>query len=275
MNIITAVLYGIVQGLTEFLPISSSGHLSLLQNMFGTDIESSIAFTVLLHLGTLAAAIIAYHKDVWELIKGFFSLLKKLFTGHIKDGLTGGERVLVMLIIATLPLVVGAVLESKVEALSGMSWLIGIFLIFNGFMLWMSDKIAVGNRPLEKGNWRQALFVGLIQLIAVMPGISRSGSTITGGLFAGFSKKDAVRFSFLLSIPAILGANILKLPELIGEPSFSANALPYLCGVLAAALSGFAAIKLLQYISSAKKLSVFSVYCIAVGLAAIIYCVVA
>ena len=166
-------------------------------------------------------------------------------------------------------------LESKVEALSGMSWLIGIFLIFNGFMLWMSDKIAVGNRPLEKGNWRQALFVGLIQLIAVMPGISRSGSTITGGLFAGFSKKDAVRFSFLLSIPAILGANILKLPELIGDPSFSANALPYLCGVLAAALSGFAAIKLLQYISSAKKLSVFSVYCIAVGLAAIIYCVVA
>lgn len=275
MNIITAVLYGIVQGLTEFLPISSSGHLSLLQNIFGTDIESSIAFTVLLHLGTLAAVIIAYHKDVWELIKGFFSLLKKLFTGHIKDGLTGGERVLVMLIIATLPLVVGAVLESKVEALSGMSWLIGIFLIFNGFMLWMSDKIAVGNRPLEKGNWRQALFVGLIQLIAVMPGISRSGSTITGGLFAGFSKKDAVRFSFLLSIPAILGANILKLPELIGDPSFSANALPYLCGVLAAALSGFAAIKLLQYISSAKKLSVFSVYCIAVGLAAIIYCVAA
>ena len=275
MNIITAVLYGIVQGLTEFLPISSSGHLSLLQNIFGTDIESSIAFTVLLHLGTLAAVIIAYHKDVWELIKGFFSLLKKLFTGHIKDGLTGGERVLVMLIIATLPLAVGAVLESKVEALSGMSWLIGIFLIFNGFMLWMSDKIAVGNRPLEKGNWRQALFVGLIQLIAVMPGISRSGSTITGGLFAGFSKKDAVRFSFLLSIPAILGANILKLPELISDPSFSANALPYLCGVLAAALSGFAAIKLLQYISSAKKLSVFSVYCIAVGLAAIIYCVVA
>ena len=138
-------------------------------------------------------------------------------------------------------------------------------------MLWMSDKIAVGNRPLEKGNWRQALFVGLIQLIAVMPGISRSGSTITGGLFAGFSKKDAVRFSFLLSIPAILGANILKLPELIGDPSFSANALPYLCGVLAAALSGFAAIKLLQYISSAKKLSVFSVYWKAVGLAAIIY----
>ena len=275
MNIVTAVLHGIVQGLTEFLPISSSGHLSLLQNIFGTDIESSIAFTVLLHLGTLAAVIIAYHKDVWELIKGFFSLLKKLFTGHIKDGLTGGERVLVMLIIATLPLVVGAVLESKVEALSGMSWLIGIFLIFNGFMLWMSDKIAVGNRPLEKGNWRQALFVGLIQLIAVMPGISRSGSTITGGLFAGFSKKDAVRFSFLLSIPAILGANILKLPELIGDPAFSANALPYLCGVLAAALSGFAAIKLLQYISSAKKLSVFSVYCIAVGLAAIIYCVVA
>ena len=121
MNIITAVLYGIVQGLTEFLPISSSGHLSLLHNIFGTDIESSIAFTVLLHLGTLAAVIIAYHKDVWELIKGFLSLLKKLFTGHIKDGLTGGERVLVMLIIATLPLVVGAVLESKVEALSGMS----------------------------------------------------------------------------------------------------------------------------------------------------------
>lgn len=274
MKIITAVIYGIVQGLTEFLPVSSSGHLSLLQNIFGADGESSLAFTVLLHLGTLAAVVIAYRNDVWELIKGFFSLLKKLFTGHIKDGLTSGERLLVMLIVATLPLIPGAILSDKVEVLSGMSWLIGIFLILNGGVLWLADKLAEGTRTIETAGWRQALTVGLIQLFGVMPGISRSGSTITGGLFAGFCRKDAVRFSFLLSIPAILGANVLKLPELISDPTFAENALPYLCGVLAAALSGFAAIKLLQYMASTKKMSVFSLYCIAIGVAAIIYCIV-
>lgn len=274
MKIITAVIYGIVQGLTEFLPVSSSGHLSLLQNIFGAGSESSLSFTVLLHLGTLIAVVIAYRKDVLGLFIGFFSLIKKLFTGHIKDGLTSGERLLVMLIVATLPLIPGAILSDKVEVLSGISWLIGIFLIINGGILWLSDKLTEGNKIIEASGWKQALAVGLVQLIGVMPGISRSGSTITGGLFTGFCRKDAVRFSFLLSIPAILGANILELPELFSDATFSENALPYLCGVLAAAVSGFAAIKLLEYMANSKKMSVFSLYCILVGAAAIIYCIV-
>ncbi len=275
MKIIEAIFCGIVQGLTEFLPVSSSGHLALLQNVFDMNAEGdSLAFTVLLHLGTLAAVVVVYHKDVWELIKGFFSLIKKLFTGHIKDGLNSGERLFLMLLIATLPLIPGAILSDKVEFLSSLSWLIGIFLIFNGFMLWGADKLAGGKLTIEECGWKQALLVGFIQLIGVMPGISRSGSTITGGLFVGFERKDAVRFSFLLSIPAILGANILKLPEFFSDSSFADNAVPYLFGVLAAALSGFAAIKLLQYIAKSNKLSVFSAYCIAVGVAAIIYCIV-
>ena len=277
MSIISAVLYGILQGLTEFLPVSSSGHLALIQNIFGAeDMESTyLSFTVLLHLGTLAAVIAVYYKDVWEIIKGFFSLLGKLFTGRTKEKLLPGERLFLMLLVATLPLVPGALISGKVEALSRISWLIGAFLILNGVMLWLSDKLSVRRFALEDMKPRHALFIGCIQLIGIMPGISRSGSTITGGLFAGLDRKDAVKFSFLLSVPAILGANVLELPKLINDPLFSENALPYLCGVAAAALSGFAAIRLLQYIAGSKKLSVFSLYCIAVGAAAIIYSVCA
>ncbi len=275
MSVITAVIYGIVQGLTEFLPISSSGHLSLISNFFGADIEGeSLSFTVLLHLGTLAAVIIAYRSDILELIKGFISLVAKLFSGKIRNPLKNGEKLFLMLCVATLPLIVGAVLEEKVEALSGMSWLIGIFLIINGFMLLLADKLAGGDKTLQTGGIKHTLIIGLVQLVGVMPGISRSGSTITGGLFVGFERKDAVKFSFLLSIPAILGANILKLPELISDPTFSENLLPYACGVVAAMMSGLAAIKLLQYIAKSNKLSVFTLYCIAVGIAAIVFSII-
>lgn len=266
MDIFTSVFLGLLQGLTEFLPVSSSGHLAIAQNFFGFESEQSMAFAVMLHLGTLAAVFIMYSSDIFLLIKGFFTLAAKLVTGRIrKCPLETGERLFLMLAVATIPLLPAALLEDHVASLSAVSWAVGLLLILNGGILFLSDRLSAGNMTVDGLGPKKALFIGLIQMVAILPGISRSGSTITGGLFAGLKREDAVRFSFLLSLPAILGANILKLPELFDDPSFSAGLPVMAAGVAAALLSGIAAIKLLKYISKNKRFTVFSVYCIIAG----------
>jgi undecaprenyl-diphosphatase len=271
MTIIEAIFYGIVQGLAEFLPISSSGHLSAFQNLFGgKDLETDFfTFDILLHLGTLAAVLLVYRKDVLELIKGFFSLVKKVIKGELKNGLEKYERLVVCLVIATLPLIPAAFVKDYVEALYGMTKVIGVLLIFNGMMLFISDKLAKkqGGEVTEK----RALGIGLVQLCGLLPGISRSGSTITGGLLLGVDRKEAVKFSFLLSIPAIVGANILSIFDLADNPIASTDILPYAIGTLTAAISGVAAIKLLQYITNKNKFGVFTIYCVAVGVLLLIF----
>ncbi|MBP3387992.1 MAG: undecaprenyl-diphosphate phosphatase [Clostridia bacterium] len=270
MSIIEAIFYGIVQGLAEFLPISSSGHLSAIQNLFGgKDLETDFfTFDILLHLGTLAAVLLVYRKDVLELIKGFFSLVRKIFKGELKNGLEKYERLVICLVIATLPLIPAAFLKDYVEALYGMTKVIGALLIFNGTMLFVSDKLAKkqGGEVTEK----RAIGIGLIQLVALLPGVSRSGSTITGGLLLGVDRKEAVKFSFLLSIPAIVGANVLSVFDLADNPIASSDILPYALGMIAAALSGIAAIKLLQYITNKNRFGLFTIYCVAVGVVLLI-----
>lgn len=272
MSVLEAILYGILQGITEFLPVSSSGHLSLAQNFFGAQNleENYLTFTVLLHLGTLLAVFIVYYKDIWMLIKGFISLIKRVFTGRFKEKLEYGERLFLLLAAATLPLIPAALMEGYLSSLSRISWLIGVFLIINGLMLLISDKLSNQRTTIKNGTAKNAFTVGLMQLFGIFPGISRSGSTITGGLFTGFSREEAVKFSFLLSIPAILGANILKISELVDNPLPEGTMTAVIAGVAAALLSGLAAIKLLQYISKSKKLSVFTIYCILLGVTAII-----
>ncbi|MBQ1205740.1 MAG: undecaprenyl-diphosphate phosphatase, partial [Clostridia bacterium] len=206
MSVLEAVIYGIIQGIAEFLPISSSGHLALAQNFFGTDTEHGFAFNIALHLATLLSVCVVFRKDVLALIKGFFSLVKKLFTGRIKEGLESGERLFLMLCVATLPLIPVKLLglDETVEAISSVSWIIGALLIFNGAMLFVSDRLKQTDLSAERGGYLRPLGVGVVQaLIGIMPGISRSGSTITGGRIFGFSREEAVRFSFLMSIPAI------------------------------------------------------------------------
>lgn len=273
MSVLEGLLYGLLQGLTEFLPVSSSGHLALAQNIFGAkDMESNyLTFTVLLHLGTLAAVVFVYRKDVWLMIKGFFTLMKKLFTSRLREGLDYGEKLFLLVFIATVPLVAAVFLEDKIESVSGVVWAIGLLLIINGLMLFVADRLAKGNLTVQDARPRHAIFVGIMQVLGIFPGISRSGATVTGGLFAGFNKEDAVKISFLMSIPAIAGANILKIFELKNNPQPEGSLPAVLCGIAAAVISGFAAIKLLQFIAKSKKLSVFSLYCVIVGAAAIIY----
>lgn len=273
MSIIEAIIYGIIQGIAEFLPISSSGHLALAQNFFGTDTENGFAFNIALHLATLISVCVVFRKDVLMLIKGALSLVKKLFTGKLKQGLDCDEKLFLMLCIATLPLVPVKLLglDDAVEALSAVSWAIGALLIINGIMLVASDRIRAKGGTAEKSGFLRPLGVGVMQaLLGILPGISRSGSTITGGRIFGFTREEAVRFSFLMSIPAILGACVTELPDMLDEGFGAEMAVPVVVGAITAAVVGFFAIKLLQYLTKNKSFTVFAVYCIIIGVTAIV-----
>ena len=273
MGILEAMIYGIIQGIAEFLPISSSGHLALAQNFFGTESNNDFAFNIALHLATLIAVCIVFRKDVLLLIKSFFSLVKKLFTGKIKQGLDSGEKLFLMLCVATLPLIPVKLLglDEAVEVISSISWIIGALLVINGAMLVVSDRLRGGNAIPEKGGFLRPLGVGIMQaLLGILPGISRSGSTITGGCIFGYKREEAVRFSFLMSIPAILGACVTELPDMFEKGMDGSMLVPILAGSVTAAVVGFFAIKLLQYLTKNKSFTFFAVYCIIIGIAAII-----
>ncbi len=276
MTIWESIIYGIIQGLTEFLPVSSSGHLALLQAIFGNDFgDNSLSFSVLLHLGTLLAVFIVYAKDIWELICSFFTLCGKLIhKKHKLSDFTVSERMVIFVLIATLPLIPAALLDKLVAAISGYVWAVGIILILNAVMLYMSDRLAKENVYPEDVKPRNALFVGIVQVFAILPGLSRSGSTITAGLSQGFRREYAVKFSFILSIPAILGACVLELPDFISETASNSDTalfLTYLAGALAAMIVGILAIKLLIMISKKSNFRVFSYYCGAVGALALVF----
>lgn len=274
MSILEAFFYGLLQGIAEFLPISSSGHLALAHNFFGAESENALAFDVLLHLATLFAVVIVYHREIFLIIRGFFSLLGKLFTGRLwgekKEELDFGERLFLMLCLSALPLIPIALFSDRVEAIGKFSWVVGLLLIVNGVMLWLSDRLAAGKLTLERAGWLRPFLVGCVQIFGVLPGISRSGSTITGGRFCGLTREDAVRFSFLMAIPAILGACVLKLPDFFSGGVDPAMAAPCAVGSLTALVVGLGAIRLLQFFSRKKGFTVFSVYTILIGVAAII-----
>ncbi len=274
MSILSAVLYGIIQGLTEFLPVSSSGHLALAQGIFeGENLETDyFTFSILLHLATLIAVLVVYRKDIFPLIPAFFRIIGKLFKGkfHLSD-YDEHEKMVVYIIIATLPLAAAVFINDYVEALSSYVKIVGAILIFNGVVLFLSDMISKGNKELSDMKPRNALTVGLCQLLAVFPGLSRSGSTITGGRLCGFSREFAVKFSFILSVPAIIGANIFKLPDIMNNPVPSSDIPAYACGMAAAAITGVIAMRLLSYISKKSNFRIFSYYCVIVGILAVIF----
>ena len=273
MGILEAIIYGVIQGIAEFLPISSSGHLALAQNFFGAQESGNFAFNIALHLATLVSVCVVYRNDVLSLFKGFFSLISKLFGGKIKQGLDKGERLFVALVIATLPLIPVKLLglDELVEGFSKVSWAIGILLIFNGLMLVLADRIKDKEQKSEENGFLRALGIGCVQaMLGIMPGISRSGSTITGGRIFGLPRSEAVRFSFLMSIPAILGACVTELPDMFDQGVDTAILLPTLVGSVVAAVVGFFAIKLLQYLTKNKSFGFFAIYCIIIGAVAIV-----
>ncbi len=274
MNIFLAIFYGIIQGITEFLPVSSSAHLAIAQNIFNMEnIEAShFTFDILLHLGTLIAVFIVYYKDIFALVPAVFTMLGKIFKGKFKlSEYNENERFVIFVIIATLPLVAAVFLKDSVEALGSYTKIIGGILLFNGIVLFISDKLEKGTLALDTTKPRHALFIGLCQMCAIVPGLSRSGSTITGGLLMGFKRELAVKFSFIMSIPAIIGANLLSVADVFENPIPSSDIIPYIAGTVTAAVVGVLAMKLLIYISKKSNFRAFSYYCFAVGILAIIF----
>ena len=274
LELLKCAFYGIVQGFTEFLPVSSSGHLAILKNIFGLEFDDAVLFTLILHLGTLTAVCIVYFKDIKNMFFGFFGLLGKVFGGKFSfRTLNAGERLFLLIFVASIPLVVGAILSKQIEVLSDYTKIIGIFLVMNAAILFFSDMVPAGEVNEKAATPKNALFVGLCQLIAIAPGISRSGSTITGGLLNNFSRQFAVKFSFLLSIPAILGASVFKVADFAKSDIEITGMMFASCvvGFVFAFFAGMAAIVVLNIIAKKKNFRVFSVYCLAVGLLAIIF----
>ncbi len=273
MSYFEAVILGLVQGLAEFLPISSSGHLALLQQWFGIREDNVLLFTVLLHVGTLISVFFIYWKDIWELIVELCLTIKDLCTGR---GLRLEERPVrklgVMIIVATIPTaIIGVLFGDFFDSLYTSVIPIGIGLIITGFLLVFAEKLGEGNRGIQQMNFRNAIFVGLVQGVAICPGISRSGSTLFGSLFCNLDRKFAVKFVFLISIPSILGSAVLEAPDAIKAGFDMAQIGPVLVGMAVAATSGLVAIKTMIKVVSDKKLNYFSYYVWVLGLIVVLY----
>ena len=275
MSIWAAILLGLVQGIAEFLPISSSGHLSILQNFFGfqSPEEGHLFFDVLLHFATLISVCAVYRKDILAMIREVVALFKRkeVTPSDMERKETNYPlRLVLMIVIATLPLVLVLPIKDHVEKLYYSSFFIGIALIATGFILYISDRIVSGRKNEKNITVGNALVIGLCQAVAIIPGLSRSGTTITAGIATGLNREFAVKFSFLLSIPAILGANIISLFDALKE-GIDASLLPaYLIGMAVAMVSGYFAIGLVRLLSRKGKFGKFSYYCWGVGLITVI-----
>lgn len=280
MSIIKAIILGIVQGVTEFLPISSSGHLSLFQHFLNVDGEGSLLFSVLLHLGTLIAIFIVFHKTIFELVVDAFGLVKDIFTGKFKfKQLQGKKKMLVMFVFSCIPLLlllipVGNDLK-LMDVLGGLSeddsiLVEGFCFLFTGFLLLTSTYISKKKTLNREVNTLDAFAVGLAQVFAAgFPGISRSGSTISTGMICGVSKEYMVEYSFILGIPAIIVANAVELKDAV-ETGAQLELLPTIVGVIVAAVVGVACIKLLQWILKKDMWKYFGFYCLVIGIFTII-----
>ena len=269
MSLLSSILLGLIQGLAEFLPISSSGHLAIAEHFLGQAGVPATPdfFDVLLHLGTLVAVFAAYWQDIRDMIVELIDGVRDLVRGTTPNPIPPARRMILLIIVGTLPLFVVLPVKDLVEGLSGNIYFVAGALIVTGFLLFASDRVKKGRKTERSAKLLDVLLVGIAQAIATCPGISRSGTTITAGCFVGFDRTFAVRFSFLLSIPAVLGANILTLKDAIQENSIIVSDIPvYLVGVAVAAVVGYICIRLLKMIADKGKFGWFAYYCWAVGL---------
>ena len=271
MSYLQAIILGLVQGITEFLPVSSSGHLAILQSFFGLEsTENHLLFDVLLHLGTLGAVLITYWGDIAGLTReGLVQLhLKKPRRGQKPDLLK--QRMILFILLATLPLVLVVFLRKAVTYLYENTFFIGFALLVTGGLLFAADRLGHGTKNERNATLGSVMLVGLSQALATVPGLSRSGTTISVGMFCGFERSFAVKFSFLLSVPAVLGANLLTFIDAV-QAGIDFSLLPvYLVGVLAAFVSGFFAISLLRIMVQKSRFGSFAYYCWGAGLVTLI-----
>ena len=268
MTAIQAFLQGVIQGLTEFLPVSSSGHLSLFQYFTGLSGETGAFFSVVLHFGTLLAVFAAFYRTILELIVEGFCLLGDLITFRFRfRNLNPKRRMILMLLLSLIPLVAVVFLKDFYESFSTDNDIVveGICLIITGLLLYLADHCVKGRKNASSMTNRDALAIGVAQAVAPLPGISRSGSTISVGLMMGLEREFAVAFSFIMGIPAVLGAIVLEIPTVV-EEGFSLPIGIILIGVITSALFGILAIKMVKWLVKGDKFIYFSYYTLGVGL---------
>ena len=263
-----ALVLGLVQGVAEFLPISSSGHLSLLQHFFGME-EPDALYNILLHFATLVAVCVVYWRDIADMIVEFFRGAAALLgRGERREGgkPPEGRRLVLLVILGTLPLFLVLPFDDLVEGMGANPMFVALMLLLTGCILFLSDHYAGGKKTVRTATVKDALLVGLAQGMATIPGLSRSGTTISAGMALGFDRNFAVRYSFLLSLPAVLGATLLKVVKVAASGEVDVKLLPmYLCGMVVAGVVGYFSISLVKLLADKGKFGKFAFYCWIVG----------
>ena len=283
MSLIQAIVLGLIQGITEFLPVSSSGHLAILQYIFNVDTDTGMLFEVMLHLGTLLAVCAVYFKDLKKLVVEGVHILIDVFA-NLKNRFTGGHektrrivtnayrKFVLLILVTTIPTgIIGIIFNSFMDAATSSLLVPGICLVVNAIVLLILGSLPGGKKKVKAASYKDAAVIGGAQGLAVLPGISRSGSTISACLGLGFDRNFAVKYSFIASLPAIIGANILELRHLGDALATGTNFLYYIIGMVVAGISGYICIRLMMYLVSEKKFSYFAYYCAIVGVIALIF----
>lgn len=269
MNLLQAIILGIVQGLTEFLPISSSGHLVLVPHLFNWQIpeDQVFVFDMLVQAGTLIAVVIYFWDDLWSILKAWFTALF-----HKKPFETQESKMGWFLILATIPGVIGGLfLDDLVESAFGSARMTIVFLAITAILLSVAEWLGKKERKLTNFNWLDALIMGLFQMLALFPGISRSGATITGGMLRNLDRESSARFSFLMSVPIMAGASFVTLFDIPSIADINTFLPALAVGFLVAALVGYLSIRwLLQYLTK-HSLGKFSFYLMAVCILSVLF----
>jgi len=264
MSVLQAVVLGVVQGLTEFIPVSSSGHLVLVPHLLGWHFDHSQAFIfdVLVQWGTLVAVFIYFRSDLLQIARAF-----GLAAARGKPLTDPDARMGWYLIVATIPaVVVGLLAKDAVEAAFASPRFTGLFLLVTTLLLVIAERVGHRNRTMAQMNWLDGFWVGCFQVLALLPGVSRSGATIAGGMLRNLDRPSAARFSFLMSVPVMLGAGMLALKDLAAMPGLSQFLLPLSVGFVSALVSGYVAIRWLISYLGRHSLYIFAGYCLLAGL---------
>ena len=285
MTILQAIFLGIIQGLTEFLPVSSSGHLAIAQNIFEIDTGGSMLFDIMLHVGTLAAVFVAYRKDIVRMIREAICICidiganTKIWISNRKnDEALRYKRIIhnyyrkfvVLILVSTIPTgVIGYAAKNLVEAASATLIVPGVCLLLTGVLLVVADFTEDGKKIPRDVSYTNGFFIGIAQGISTLPGLSRSGTTITACLVSGFDKRFAVKYSFLMAVPAVLGASVLEIKDAVAEEITGNLVLCCVIGAVVAGLVGYVCIKVMLSIVRKKKFKGFAIYCLVLGVAAI------
>ncbi len=272
MTVFQSFIQGVIQGLTEFLPISSSGHLSLFQHFFGISGEGSLFFTVMLHLGTLLAVFITYFKTILRMIVEFFGMIGDLLRGKFRYDQCNEERKLVLMMLVSLAPLLGLFFARDFfSALSGDNDILveGVCFLFTGSFLFLADKCIKGRKTAVDMKPGDALRIGLFQGFAMFPGVSRSGSTIASGLLLGYSREFMVQFSFIMGIPTILAASVTEFADAY-KAGIEIEPVQLMVGVVTAAVFGMLAIRLIRWLVKTDRFAIFAYYALALGILVII-----